>query len=135
MGERGASWGGPWWSGRGLGAIWCECPSGEYNPLVACVRGLLGWPPSGPWSGRGLWVVARPVVARVGGDKYPKPRREQNLALLGRGRGALPAVAAIFMVGARGGGVAAGGGAPSFGCAWWCWGRGAFPLVVGLGWW
>ena len=56
------------------------------------------------------------------------------MPLLGRGRGALPAVVVVLAVGARGG------------CGFW-WGRsflwvrvvvlgcGAFPLVVGLGWW
>lgn len=40
-GGRGASWGGPWWPGRGL------------------------------------WVVARWVVTRVGGDKRPKSRESK----------------------------------------------------------
>jgi len=74
------------------------------------------------------------------------------LTLLGRGRGALPGVVGVLAVGARGGWGswwlgflplgARGGwgsflwvrvvvGAPSFGCAWWCWGCGAFSLVVG----
>ena len=42
-------------------------------------RGVLGWLPSGRcWSGRGLWVVARWVVTRIGGDKYPKPGESKN---------------------------------------------------------
>ena len=59
---------------------------GAYDPHPVGVRGdslvvlgWLGWPPSGcllVWAG--LWVVARWVVTRIGGDKYPKPRREQN---------------------------------------------------------
>ena len=88
----------------------------------------------GPWSGRGLWVVARWVVTRVGGDKCPKPGESKNLTLLGRGRGVLPAVVGFWQWG-RVVVAGSGGGAPSFGCVAWCWGRGAFPLVVGLGWW
>ena len=62
------------------------------------------------------------------------------MALLGRGRGALPAVVVVLAVGARGGwGLGGGecvvvagfgGGAPSFGCVGDA-GGGAFPLVVG----
>ena len=64
----------------------------------------------GPWwPGRGLWVVARWVVTRVGGDKYPKPR-ESKIGTTGAGAGCAPG---------RGG---------SFGSesAWWLgslWGR------------
>lgn len=62
----------------GAVALWCERPSGEYNPLVACVRGLLGWPPSGPWSGRGLWVVARAGGNTRWWRQVPKAGGEQN---------------------------------------------------------
>lgn len=54
-------------------------------------------------------MVARWVVTRIGGDKYPKPGGAK-LTLLGRGRGALPAVVVVLAVGARGG------------CGFW-WGR------------
>ena len=48
-------------------------------------------------------------------------RGRAKLTLLGRGRGALPAVVWFWWWGRV---VVAGfgGGAPSFGCAWWCWG-------------
>ena len=83
--------------------------------------------------GGGLWVVARPVVARIGGDKCPKPR-ESKIDTTGAGAivrsrpwwgfGGGCAwwlqflVVALLPLGARRGGV--GGG---------------FLLVVGLGWW
>ena len=44
------------------------------------------------------------------------------MALLGRGRGALPAVVGFWQW-----------GRVVVGCAWWCWGRGAFPRGGGLG--
>lgn len=66
-------------------------------------------------------VVACGLVVTVRGGE---------IDTVGRGRGALPAVACDswwwWVVVA-----ASGGGAPSFGCVAWCWGRGAFPLVVG----
>ena len=80
---RGATWGGPWWTGWGRGCV----PFGACNPhpgskggrLPPARRGVLGWLPSGRcWSGRGLWVVARWVVTRIGGDKYPKPGESKN---------------------------------------------------------
>lgn len=73
-------------------------------------------------------MVARWVVTRIGGDKYPKPG-ESEIDTTGAGAGCAPGRGGVLAVGARG------GGAPSFGCEAWCWGRGAFPLVVGLGWW
>ena len=92
---RGASWGGPWWS---------------------------GW---------GLWVVARWVVTRVGGDKCPKPG-ESKIATTGAGAWCAPGrggsfgggcawwlrvlVGALLPLGARGG---AGGVALS--SWWWAW--------------
>lgn len=83
-------------------------------------RGGLGW---------GLWVVARWVVTRIGGDKYPKPG-ESKIDTTGAGAGCAPGR----------------GGSFGSGCAWWWWllvvallplgawvmlGRGAFLLVVG----
>mgnify|MGYP001640586905 CR=1 FL=1 len=58
-------------------------------------------------------MVARWVVTRVGGDKYPKTG-ESKIGTIGRGRGPLPAVVVVLAVGARGG-WGLGGGAPSFG--------------------
>ena len=37
-----------------------------------------GFRPGNCWPGRGLWVVARWVVTRIGGDKYPKPGESKN---------------------------------------------------------
>lgn len=69
------------------------------------------------------------VVTRVGGDKCPKPGGAK-LTLLGRGRGALPAVVVVLVVGARGG----------CGFWWWCsflWvrGRGAGGVALSPWWW
>ena len=71
--------------------------------------------------------------------QVPKAGGEQNLTLLGRGRGALPAVVGFWWWVACGGGglwvrvvvAASGGGAPSFGCVGDAGGCGAFLLVVG----
>lgn len=56
------------------------------------------------------------------------------MTLLGRGRGALPAVVGFWQWGR----VVAGGfwwGRSFLWVRGWCWGCGAFLLVVGLGWW
>ena len=59
-------------------------------------------------------MVARWVVTRVGGDKYPKPR-ESKIDTTGAGAGCAPGRGGVLVVGARGGwGLC--GGAPSFGC-------------------
>ena len=64
----------------------------------------------GPWwPGRGLWVVARWVVTRVGGDKCPKTG-ESKIGTTGAGAGCAPGR----------------GGSFGSGCAWWLgswWGR------------
>ena len=84
-------------------------------------------------------MVARWVVTRIGGDKYPKPGESK---IDTTGAGAIVRSRPWWGFGSGGAWwwrllvvAAPGGGAPSFGCEVWCWGRGAFPLVVGLGWW
>ena len=64
---------------------------------------MLDWLPSGPWSGRVLWVVARWVVTRVGGDKCPK-LGESKIDATGAGAGCAPGRGGVLVVGARGGG-------------------------------
>ena len=64
-------------------------------------RGPRGADRGGPGGGAGWW-------RGLGGStrwrrQAPKAEGEQKLALLGRGRGALPAVVAVLAVGARGG--------------------------------
>lgn len=78
-------------------------------------------------------MVARWVVTRVGGDKYPKPR-ESKIGTTGAGAGCAPGR----------------GGSFGSGCAWWlrvlvgallplgAWvmlGAWRFPFGGGLGWW
>ena len=93
--------------GGGAGGAGVLTLFGAYNPR-----------PGSRW-----WrVVACGLVVTVRGGE---------IDTVGRGRGALPAVACDswwwwWVVVA-----ASGGGAPSFGCVAWCWVRGAFPLVVG----
>lgn len=87
----------------------------------------------GEGSRRPVQVLA--WLGAVGGGGIPcwravPIRGRVKLTLLGRGRGALPAVVGFWwwvcvVV------AILGGGASSFGCAWWFWWRGAFPLVVG----
>ena len=78
-------------------------------------------------------MVARPVVARIGGDKYPKPG-ESKIDATGAGAWCAPGRGGVLVVGAR-------GGCDSW---WWCfflWVRVVvlvawrFPLSGGLGWW
>jgi len=104
-------------------------------------RGSLVWVDSGGLAGGG--------GAGIPCWRAVPTRGRAKLTLLGRGRGALPAVACGFGSGGAWwlGGCAFGGGGSSFGCVgdaggvalspwWWVWvGGGGFPLVVGLGWW
>ena len=103
---------------------------------VACKRrvGVLSWCANTrartqrEREGEGGGGGGRTVVAwlgAVGGAGIPcwravPTRGRAKLTLLGRGRGALPAVVGFWQW-----------GRVVVGCAWWCWGRGAFPLVVG----
>ena len=87
-------------------------------------------------------MVARWVVTRIGGDKYPKPG-ESKIDTTGAGAWCAPGRGVVLVVGARGGGglwvrvvvAASGGGAPSFGCVGDAGGVWRFPLGGGLGWW
>lgn len=67
---------------------------------------------------------------RLSGGYNPRPgsrgKRERGR---GRGRGSLRPDCVVWV------GCVPDGGTPSFGCEAWCWGCGAFPLVVGLVWW
>lgn len=77
-------------------------------------------------------MVARWVVTRIGGDKYPKPGESKIDTTGAGGDSALPAVVGVWVVGARGGGG-----------SWWgrsfLWVRGVvlgawcFPLGGGVG--
>lgn len=87
----------------------------------------------GEGSHRPVQVLA--WLGAVGGGGIPcwravPIRGRAKLTLLGRGRGALPAVVGFWWW-VRVVVAILGGGASSFGCAWWFWWRGAFPLVVG----
>ena len=57
----------------------------------------------GPWwPGWGVWVVARWVVTRVGGDKCPEPG-ERRIDTTGVGVGCASGRGVVLVVGARGG--------------------------------
>lgn len=89
-------------------------------------------------------MVARWVVTRIGGDKYPKPG-ESKIDTTGAGAGCAPGRGGVLAVGARGGGGSWWGrsflwvrGVVLWVVAlspwWWAWvGGGAFPLVASGG--
>ena len=122
------------WRGRreGLGVralSWCA-NTRAHGERKRGGRGGASW--GGQWwPGWGLWVVARWVVTRIGGDKYPKPG-ESEIDTTGAGAGCAPGRGGVLAVGARGGGG-----------SWWgrsfLWVRGVglgvwrFPLGGGLG--
>ena len=103
---------------RGEGEKGWGCSQGA-NARIHKQRDGVSW--GGPcWLGWGWGWCWHTMLAS---SAHP---RGSKIDTTGAGAGCAPGRGVVLVVGA-----APGGGAPSFGCAWWCWGVGRFTLGGG----